>query len=648
MTLPQRRLPVGAEILASDEAHFRVWAPRRHRVEVALEGDVARVVPLSGEGHGYFSGHVGGLSAGALYKYRLDGVDRFPDPASRFQPEGPHGPSQIVDPAYRWRDAGWKGLTLAGQVVYEMHIGTFTPEGTWAAAERELPALRELGVTVLEVMPVAEFSGRFGWGYDGVGLFAPTRLYGPPDSFRAFVDAAHAVGLGVILDVVYNHLGPDGNYLPQFSDRYFTDKYGTEWGAPLNYDGEDSAPVREFVVSNALYWITEFHLDGLRLDATQSIHDHSSEHVLAALAREARRAAGARGIILIAENEPQETRLVAPPDQGGYGLDGLWNDDLHHSAMVALTGHNEAYYTDYRGAPQEFVSAAKYGYLYQGQRYRWQGERRGTSSVGLPRAAFVSFIQNHDQVANSPRGQRVHELTSPGRWRALTAFVLLGPGTPMLFQGQEYSSSQPFLYFADHTPELAKAVRAGRQAFLGQFRTLARDEWRAGLSDPADPHTFERCRLDHAERERHPEAWALHRDLLRLRREDAVIARQGQDGLDGAVLGPHAFVLRFFGREGDDRLLVVNLGTDLFLSPAPEPLLAPPGGRLWVVRWSSEARTYGGGGTFPPDSTDGWRLPGEAAVLLAPEKDVEEPAGEPWSEMAKAQSRRESDRRARS
>ncbi|HEY8149881.1 MAG TPA: malto-oligosyltrehalose trehalohydrolase [Vicinamibacteria bacterium] len=642
MDHPPRRLPVGAEILPSGEAHFRVWAPRRRSVEVTLEGGRT---PLSAEGAGYFSGTVREARAGALYKYRLDGGESFPDPASRFQPEGPHGPSQVIDPAaYPWRDRAGKGLSLPGQVLYEMHVGTFTTEGTWDAARGELPALRELGVTVVEVMPVADFAGRFGWGYDGVDLFAPTHLYGTPDAMRAFVDEAHRQGMGVILDVVYNHLGPEGNYLPQFSERYFTDKYGTEWGQPFNYDGEDSAPVREFIVANAAYWITEFRLDGLRLDATQSMHDASPEHVLAAIAREARRAAGERSVILVAENEPQDTRLARPVEEGGYGIDALWNDDFHHSAMVALTGRREAYYTDYRGAPQELVSALKYGYLYQGQRYRWQGKRRGTPTFGLPRPAFVTFIQNHDQVANSAHGLRAHALTSPGRWRALTALMLLAPGTPMLFQGQEYASSKPFLFFADHQGDLSTAVHAGRRNFLSQFRSLALPEWSTSVPDPSDLATFERCRLDHAERDRHPEAWALHCDLIRLRREDAVLSRQGEDGLDGAVLGPHAFAIRFFGASGDDRLLVVNLGADEHFSPAPEPLSAPPPGRLWTVRWSSEARVYGGSGTFPPDSADGWRLPGESAVLLVPSAEAAEPAGESWPELNKDHARRADDR----
>jgi maltooligosyltrehalose trehalohydrolase len=643
MNLPPRRLPVGAELLPSGEVHFRVWAPRRRSVDVALESG-GPPVPLQREEGGYFSGPVAGAGVGSLYKYRLDGGESFPDPASRFQPQGPHGPSQVVDPAaYRWRDGERPGLALRGQVLYEMHVGTFTTEGTWTAARRELPALREVGVTVVEVMPLADFPGRFGWGYDGVDLYAPTRLYGSPDEFRAFVDDAHQLGLGVILDVVYNHLGPDGNYLPQFSDHYFTDRYGTEWGAPFNYDGEDGGPVREFIVGNAVYWITEFHLDGLRLDATQSMHDASPEHVLARLGREARRAAEPRSIILVAENEPQHTRLARPLAKAGYGLDGLWNDDFHHSAMVALTGHNEAYYSDYLGRPQELLSALKYGYLYQGQRYRWQGQRRGAPGFDLPRPAFVTFIQNHDQVANSARGLRAHALTSPGKWRALTAVMLLGPGTPMLFQGQEHASSKPFFFFADHGGSLAQAVRKGRQDFMSQFRSVALPETASALRDPSDLGTFEECRLDHRERERHTEAWALHRDLTRLRREDPVLRRQGEDGLDGAVLGAQAFVVRFFGEDGDDRLMLVNLGADEHLSPAPEPLLAPPEGRRWTVLWSSEAERYGGGGTFPPDSADGWRLPGESTVVLAPTTGTEEPKGEPWPELNKDRSRRSGD-----
>jgi maltooligosyltrehalose trehalohydrolase len=625
-----RRLPVGAEALPGGGVHFRVWAPRRRRVEVVFEGAGALApFALEAEEGGYFSGLAEGAGEGALYRFRLDGDDYlYPDPASRFQPEGPHKASRVVDPTrFRWTDVEWKGASLKGQVVYELHVGAFTPEGTLAAAAARLKELADLGVTCVELMPVAEFPGRFGWGYDGVCLFAPTRLYGEPEDLRRFIDEAHNSGVAVILDVVYNHLGPDGNYLGQFSTEYFTDRHKNEWGTALNFDGEGSAPVREFFLANARYWVEEFHFDGLRLDATQSIKDDSPEHIIAALTREVRDAARGRATFNVGENEPQETRLLLPASRGGYGLDGLWNDDFHHAAMVALTGRGEAYYSDYRGTPQEFVSAAKYGFLYQGQRYKWQRHRRGTPTFRIAPHAFVSFIQNHDQIANSARGLRAHLLTSPGRLRAMTALTLLLPSTPMLFMGQEFASSSPFHYFADHEPELAEKVRRGRAEFLAQFRSIATSETRTRLPDPAALETFERCKLDHAERDSHREVYDLHRDLLRLRREDAVFNAQEPRALDGAVLGRDAFVLRYFGVETDDRLLVVNFGSDLNLNPAPEPLLAPPAGQVWRTIWSSEDYAYGGTGTPPLETKNNWRIPGETAVALAPADPAE--AGDP-------------------
>ncbi|MGH7875626.1 MAG: malto-oligosyltrehalose trehalohydrolase, partial [Candidatus Binatia bacterium] len=540
---PLRRLPVGAEVQAAGGVHFRVWAPRRKRVEILLEPAGGAHPPaayeLEPDTAGYFSGLLSDAAPGMLYRYRLDGEKAYPDPASRFQPEGPHGPSQIVDPAnFKWTDHGWSGIQLASQVIYEMHVGTFTRQGTWAAAADELETLAELGITVLEVMPVADFTGSFGWGYDGVDLYAPTRLYGTPDDFRRFVDRAHRAGLAVILDVVYNHFGPEGAYFTEFAAEYFTDRYTNEWGRSINFDGKNSAPVREFIVANAGYWIDEFHLDGLRLDATQQIFDATSPHVLAEITRCAREASRGRKIIIIAENEAQHVKLIEPVEQGGYGMDALWNDDFHHTAVVAMTGRNEAYYSDYQGAPQEFVSAVKWGYLYQGQYYSWQKQRRGTPTFGIPPAGFITFIQNHDQIANSGLGLRLHRLTSPGRYRAITALLLLGPGTPMLFQGQEFASSSRFLFFADHQPELAAAVCQGRAEFLSQFRSLATPEMQQILPDPADRETFERCKLDLSQRESHGEVYALHCDLLRMRKEYAAFASQQRGMVDGAVLGP--------------------------------------------------------------------------------------------------------------
>lgn len=636
----RRRLPIGAECQPEGGVHFRVWAPQRKQVRVALDIDgTSRELELTAEGNGYYSGLAEAAGAGTLYRFQLDADEAlYPDPASRFQPEGPSGPSRVVDPAaFAWSEAGWPGAAIRGQVIYEMHIGTFTPERNWAAAMRELPELARLGVTCLEIMPIADFAGQFGWGYDGVDLFAPSHLYGAPDDVRRFVDEAHRHGLSVILDVVYNHLGPEGNYLAQFSPAYFTDRYHTDWGEALNFDGPESGPVREFFLANARAWIEEYHFDGLRLDATQSIFDESPDHILAAIAREVRMAARGRATILVAENEPQQTRLVRPADRGGYGLDALWNDDLHHSMVVALTGKTEGYYTDYGGTPQEFVSAAKWGYLYQGQRYKWQRRRRGTPALDLPPERFVSFLENHDQVANSAHGRRLHQLTSPGRYRALTAYLLLAPATPMLFQGQEFASSAPFHYFADHRGELGRMVREGRTAFLAQFRSIATPEMMAALPDPTAVETFERCTLDFMEREHHPELYLMHGDLLCRRREDPVLSAQRPRGLDGAVLGGEAFVLRFFGNEDDDRLLLVNLGADLALDPAPQPLLAPPADMLWRIAWSSEDVRYGGAGVAPVETRQNWRLPAQAAVLLEPQPaaGVDDPAnGDGESEEA--------------
>jgi maltooligosyltrehalose trehalohydrolase len=617
----QRRYEIGAELQPAGGVHFRVWAPRPKKVEVMLEEGpgAPAALQLNPQADGYFAGLVPQAAEGTCYRFRLDDAGSFPDPASRYQPDGPHGASQVVDPSgFRWQDGGWQGVGIKGQVIYEMHIGTFTQEGTWQAARQELAELADCGITVLEVMPVADFPGRFGWGYDGVGQFAPVRLYGEPDDFRCFVDAAHRTGLGVILDVVYNHVGPDGNYLKEFSTGYFTDKYKNDWGESINFDGEKANPVREFYLTNAAYWIEEYHIDGLRLDATQQMFDASQENIMTAIGKRVREAARGRKTIIVAENEPQLTKLVRPIESGGYGLDALWNDDFHHSAMVAMTGRSEAYYTDYLGKPQEFISMVKYGCLYQGQRYKWQKQRRGSPGLGLAPAKFVTYIQNHDQIANSGRGERVQFMTSPGRLRAMTALMLLAPGTPMLFQGQEFAASSPFCFFADHKPDLARLVREGRAMSLSQFRSLATSQMLPYLADPSNPATFERCKLDFSERERNRLVYDMHRDLLRLRREDPVFSVQIPGGVDGAVLSDACLMLRFFGKAGIERLLLVNFGADLHLDPAPEPLLAPPDGMRWQTLWSSEDPRYGGTGTPPLDSEDNWRIPGHAAVALQP------------------------------
>ena len=635
---PHRRLSIGAEPVEGG-VHIRVFAPKRKAVAVVFDGGSPAPATLTAEADGYFAGLAKGARAGDRYKFKLDGEDYlYPDPASRYQPDGPHGSSQVVDPTrFKWTDGDWKGVTAAGQVLYELHVGTFTRAGTFRSTIDGLAHLRDVGVTCIEMMPVPEFAGTFGWGYDGVDQYAPFHHYGTPDDLRALIDAAHGMGLGVILDLVYNHMGPDGNYMRAFADEYFNKEHMTDWGEALNFDGDHDGPCREYFVQNAVHWVTEYHFDGFRFDATQAIMDQSPEHVLAEIDRTCRAAAGGRSLYLINENEPQNTQLVRRREAGGYGMDANWNDDFHHAALAALSGHNEAYYMDYNGSAQELLSAAKWGYLYQGQRYKWQKRRRGTAAMDLPPTAFVHFLQNHDQIANSGRGFRVHMISSPGQFKAMTAFMLLMPQTPLLFQGQEFAASSTFHYFADHSEDLNKLIAKGRAKELSQFPSVAVPAMQKYLLDPGARSTFERSKIDLSEKDRqmHKEVYQLHKDLLRLRRETPVFARvQRRGDLDGAVLSPSAFVLRYFATPGpgtgaetlstDDRLVLVNLGNDLPMDPCPEPLLAPPPGFRWQVILTTEDPTYGGSGTPPPDTEkEGWHVHGRCTIVMKPV-----PAGE--------------------
>jgi maltooligosyltrehalose trehalohydrolase len=622
-----RHAPWQGAVADARGTRFRVYAPKARSVAVVLEAGsagptshrAARVHPLVRDGAGCWSTHVDGVGPGALYRYRLDEAEALlPDPCSRFQPQGVDGPSQVVDPAaYRWHDAHWRGLRLHGQVIYELHVGTFTPRGTFDAAIDHLDELASLGIGTIEVMPVAAFPGRWNWGYDGAALFAPYAGYGDYEALKRFVDAAHARRLGVILDVVYNHLGPSGSYIAAFNPHAFRKDKHTEWGAALDFDGPHAAALRALFVDNAAYWVREFHLDGLRLDATQSFHDTSRVHVVAEIAAAARAAAAPRTIVVVGENEPQYTHALAPAAAGGWGLDALWNDDFHHSARVALTGRRHAYYRDYGGRAQEFVSAAKRGFLFQGQYYSWQKQDRGGPVTDQPAQAFVTFLENHDQTANASDGPRLAGIAGPARVRALTALLLLAPQTPMLFMGQEWGATRPFLFFADHEPELARKVHEGRRDFLGQFPGAATPTAREAVPDPAAEATFAACKLDWSERARHGPTLALHADLIALRRDDPVIARQDRFALDGAVLSDDAFVLRWFDADHGDRLLLVNLGLDVDLASAPEPLLAPPAACNWSLAWSSEAPRYGGGGVVSPLRQDGWYVPGHSAALFA-------------------------------
>jgi maltooligosyltrehalose trehalohydrolase len=542
---------------------FRLWATAPHHVELVIEGrDAPLPMQPSPDAPGLWTLEVPDVPEGARYGYLLNGEGPYPDPCSRFQPDGVHALSAVVAPdRYRWLDDGWPGLSRDGLVIYELHVGTFTSEGTFAAAIARLNALRDLGVTAIELMPVADFPGTRNWGYDGVALYAPARVYGTPDDLRRLVDAAHARGLGVILDVVYNHLGPDGNYLRLFSADYFTDRYCTPWGDALNYDGPGSRGTREYVLQNAAMWVREYHIDGLRLDATHAIFDASTPHILAEIAARARAAAEGRRIVVIAENETNDTRLIRPVADGGYGLDGVWADDFHHAVHTALTGEHEGYYADYDGSPEAIAAAVQGGFLYQGQPSPSTGRSRGTRVTDEPGSAFVFCLQNHDQIGNRAFGERLTALAPPDAVRAATALLLFAPETPLLFMGEEFAASSPFLYFTDHKLELGRLVTEGRRKEFRAFSQFGDPALRARIPDPQAIETFLRSKLKWQEWERNAGMLRLHRDLLALRRADPILWRSGRAETRAAACGPRAVaVLR--AEVSAFRLLLCNLGEE--------------------------------------------------------------------------------------
>ncbi|HXH06040.1 MAG TPA: malto-oligosyltrehalose trehalohydrolase, partial [Vicinamibacterales bacterium] len=504
-------------------ARFRVWAPGARAVTVVVEtGAAAGEHALAREPDDTFTAVVGGARPGDRYRLRRDGGPPMPDPASRFQPEGVHGPSEIVDPAaFEWHDTDWPGVAAGDLVLYELHVGTFTPEGTFAAAAARLPYLRDLGVTAIELMPVADFPGRRNWGYDPAALFAPARCYGPPDDLRRLVDTAHALGLAVHLDVVYNHLGPDGAYLAAFSPPFFTDRHRSPWGAGVNLDGPGSAMVRRFLIENALHWLHEYHIDGLRLDATHALADDGPRHFLAELASAVHAAARGRPALVIAEDSRNLAVLVREPDEGGWGLDGVWADDFHHVVRVMLAGDRDGYYADYEGTTAELAATLRDGWLYQGRMSRYLGAPRGSDPRGVPKRKFVIAIQNHDQVGNRAFGDRLHHAIDPAAYRAASALLLLAPETPLLFMGQEWAATTPFLYFTDHGPELGARVSAGRRREFARFAAFRDERARARIPDPQAESTFlaSRLRWEEPERPPHGAVLRLYRRLLALRRE---------------------------------------------------------------------------------------------------------------------------------
>ncbi len=606
----------GATVLANGSTHFSVWAPKVETASVVLvDGGRRNAYPLERQPGGFLETVVPRVAAGADYFYRLDGERDRPDPVSRHQPAGVHGPSRVVDPAaFRWSDADWRGIETPDLLIYELHVGTFTPEGSFDAVADRLPYLCELGVTAIELMPVAEFPGRRNWGYDGVHPYAPQSSYGGPEGLRRLVDAAHGVGLAVFLDVVYNHLGPEGNYLAEFGP-YFTDRYVTPWGRALNFDGAHSDQVRRYFIDNALYWVTEFHIDGLRLDAVQMIFDFSAQHILGELCEAVHRVAssGGRRVQVIAESDLNDPRLVRDRGRGGYALDAMWNDDFHHAVHTALTGERSGYYVDFGGIEPVARSLAD-RFVLAGHYSAYRRRRHGAPAGDLPADRFVVFIQNHDQVGNRARGERLAELVSLEELKLAAAVLLLSPYVPLLFMGEEYGETNPFLYFVDHgDPALLEAVGRGRR------REFAAFGWTEEIPDPGSEETFLRSRPEPqlAESPPHSELALLYRDLIGLRKSEP-------------ALRPAAARFRIDSDREAGWILIVyeGLGHDLFVAHnfesdgQPLPASLPAG--AWRRRLATDDARYGGGGPSAPSqltidghSTTSLELPGHASVLYS-------------------------------
>jgi maltooligosyltrehalose trehalohydrolase len=497
--------------LRGETTRFRLWAPNAQSVTLQIQGKGSFSMPPTGGG--VFSAEIS-AKAGDRYFYQLDDSKPLPDPVSRLLPQGVHGPTEIVDPnAFSWTDQNWRGRPFSEYVIYELHVGTFSLSGTFDGVCERLAYLKDLGITAIEIMPVAAFPGERNWGYDGVSLYAVQASYGGPEGLKRLVDAAHQIGLAVILDVVYNHLGNEGNYLACFGP-YFTSKHKTPWGDAINYDDTHCEHVRRFVVENALYWVREYHLDGLRLDAIQTIRDDSPQHIVSDLQRAVQDFAqrSGRTICIVSESDENDAQLVRAQSSGGYGLHGFWSDDFHHSVHAFLTGERSGYYQDF-GSPEQIVCALADGYVFQGEFFKFWGEPRGTSARDVPLNANIICIQNHDQVGNRAQGERLGDLVSRGAQKAAAALMLLAPHTPMIFMGEEYGETSPFQFFTDYgDPALQKAVAEGRRKEFEEFNW---DE----VPDPQAPETFERSKLHWELATQDNELLQWYRMLLQIRRK---------------------------------------------------------------------------------------------------------------------------------
>jgi maltooligosyltrehalose trehalohydrolase len=545
-----------------------VWAPAAQTVELELP-ETGQGLAMARDGDGVWSLSVRDVTPGTRYFYRLNGKLSRPDPYSRFQPEGVHGPSEVVDPgAFEWHDRGWRGRPIQGLVIYQLHVGTATPEGTLDSLIGQLPRLKTLGINAVQLLPLAEFPGTRNWGYDSVDLFAVSRNYGGPGALQRFVDAAHGHHLAVILDVIYNHLGPDGNYLRDFSPDYFTEHYHTPWGAAVNYDGPNSQWARRLFVDNARYWLRDYHADGLRLDATHAIYDSSTPHILAEVTEAARAEAGPeRRVVLIAETGENDVRYLRPVVQGGYGYDAVYADDFHHTLRRYLAGDHEGYYADFEGTLTEVARCIEHGWLYEGQPTRRGGgeHRRGTPAADVPAWQFLYVLQNHDQVGNRAFGERLHHQIGIERFAAASALLLFLPFTPMLFMGQEFGASSPFQFFTDHNPELGKLVTEGRRREFQAFSAFADPATREQIPDPQAESTFlaSKLRLSEIETSTGAKLQDWYAALVRLRRSDPVLVDQSRERLSARALTTDVLAVRRW-KGSDERLLLVNFGDSSF------------------------------------------------------------------------------------
>lgn len=576
MTHPARWRPRLGALVGADGTEFCVWAPACRAVDLVVEtpgADPARHSLRAGPG-GIFEGTFVDIRAGDRYRYLLDGQGPFPDPASRRQPDGVRGASMVVDPrAFQWSDQAWTGRAMDDLVLYEIHVGTFTEFGTFHGVEERLGHLVDLGVTAIELMPLADFPGSRNWGYDGVALFAPARSYGTPDDLRRLVDAAHRAGLAVLLDVVYNHVGPDGACLNAFSPYYFTDRHQSPWGASVNLDGDHAEQVRSFLIENALHWVHEYHVDGLRLDATHAMTDDSPRHFLAELSDRVRASVTDRQVLLIAEDHRNLRQMVESVTEGGCGLDAVWADDLHHQLRRLLAGDSDGYYQDFRGTTVDLATTIRQGWFFTGQPSAYLHAPRGTDPTGMALERAVVCLQNHDQIGNRAFGERLHHQIDLPTYRAASALLLTLPETPLLFMGQEWAASTPFLYFTDHHAELGRLVTEGRRREFGRFAAFADPAVRERIPDPQAAPTFEASRLNWEERGQatHAGVERLYTALLTLRREEAAIHAGSHGPCEVSALDDGTIAVRR-SSASDVVLAVVRLagaGT-VDLSTAPE------------------------------------------------------------------------------